>query len=152
VASRYLKKPRRCATQRRSFLTRLPTGDVMKIRIAEMDRDVSIHRDNPRSWNMSLATMPILLAFIIGLMVLPNDAFARDKNAKAGTGQQDRQKFGNNQGWGTDKFGNNQSWGLRQFGNNQGWGIERFGSNQLWGTDRFGNQYWGDNNRKNNGR
>lgn len=74
--------------------------------------------------NMSLTTMTIPLAFIIGLMVLPNDAFARDKNA---TSQQNNRNFGN-QGWGS-QFGGNQSWG---FGN-QGWGF----GNQSWG--RSGN-------------
>ena len=111
----------------------------MEIRIAAMDGDINTRRDKPRSWSTSLATMTILSAFSLGLMVLPNDAFAGDKNAKVRTGQQSKQRFGNN-----------QSWGL--FGNNQGWGTDRFGNNQGWGTDKFGNQSWTDKNRKNNAR
>jgi hypothetical protein len=59
---------------------------------------------------MSLTTMTIPLAFILGLMVLPDDAFARERNA---TPQQNNRSFGN-QAWG---FGT-QAWG---FGN-QTWG------------------------------
>lgn len=110
----------------------------MKIRIAEMDGDVNIHRDNPRSWNMSLSTMTILLAFIFGLMVLPNDAFARDKNQKF-SNQSRSLKFGSNQGGGIHQFGNRSR--SLQFGNDQGWGIDKFG-NQTWN--------WRNKNLKNN--